>query len=105
MQWGVHSGPHWELLEGFDSGQTQVDHPEDGEMAVWSHPLDVHYLVQALTGWPKLHFQIWSMDIHGEVDLCKNRKANECCSVCVSSWNTNILLMARQVMRPLYVFL
>lgn len=67
----MHSGPHWELLEGFDSGQTQVDHPEDGEMAVWSHPLDVHYLVQALSGWPKLHFQIWSMDVHGEVDLCK----------------------------------
>ena len=73
-QWGLEAGRNWDLLEGFDAGQTQVDQPpasnlpilqpssksfkfelfvlghadlervrQDGEVAVWAHPLDAHY--------------------------------------------------------------
>lgn len=69
-QWGVHAGRSWELIEGLDQGQTQVDCPESsGDMALWAHPIDVHYVCRGLLGWPKLHFQIWSQDIHGRNEL------------------------------------
>jgi hypothetical protein len=71
LQWGVHTGPAIELLEGYDQGQTQADEPADGEMAVWAHPIDVHYLCRGLSGWPKLHLQVWSLDKHGRADICK----------------------------------
>lgn len=51
-------------------GQTQVDAAEDGEMAIFAHPLDVHYVCRGLTGWPKLYFQVWSQDMHGRNDIC-----------------------------------
>jgi B9 domain-containing protein 2 len=69
MQWGVRAGRSWELIEGLDGGQTQVDAPPDGEMAVWGHPLDVHFLCRGLSGWPKLHVQVWSQDAHGRNEL------------------------------------
>lgn len=71
MQWGVVAGRSWELLEGLDQGQTQVDKAPDGEMVVWAHPLDVHYACRGLAGWPKLHFQVWNQDVHGRNDLCE----------------------------------
>jgi B9 domain-containing protein 2 len=69
VQWGMHAGRSWELVEGLDQGQTQTDCPADGDMAVWSHPVDVHYVCRGLLGWPKLHFQIWSQDVHGRNEL------------------------------------
>lgn len=69
LQWGVHAGRSWELIEGLDQGQTHIDCPQDGEMALWSHPVDVHYVCRGLLGWPKLHFQIWSQDVHGRNEL------------------------------------
>lgn len=68
-QWGVHAGRSWELIEGLDQGQTQVDCPQSGDMALWAHPVDVHYVCRGLLGWPKLHFQIWSQDVHGRNEL------------------------------------
>ena len=73
VQWGIKAGRSWDLLEGSDAGQTQVDHPQarpflnigespcrvpllessalaraqEGEAAVWAHPLDVHYTCKA----------------------------------------------------------
>lgn len=69
-QWGIVSGRSWELLEGLEQGQTQVDDAPSGEMVVWAHPVDVHYSCKGLTGWPKLHFQVWSQDVHGRNDIC-----------------------------------
>lgn len=42
-KWGVVSGRMWELLEGLDKGQTHVDFPSEGDLVVWSHPIDIHY--------------------------------------------------------------
>ena len=69
-QWGVSAGRTWELLEGLEEGQTQLTAAADGDMIVWAHPLDLHYACKGLTGWPKLHFQIWSQDAHGRNDIC-----------------------------------
>ncbi|GAQ87688.1 b9 domain-containing protein [Klebsormidium nitens] len=69
-KWGIVAGSNWDLLEGTDQGQTQVDHPPEGEDAVWSHPIDVHYACRGLSGWPKLYFQVWHQDIHGRNDIC-----------------------------------
>ena len=52
-------------------------------MAVWAHPLDVHYLCRGLSGWPKLHIQVWSLDKHGRADICERRagpRSVGCCS-------------------------
>jgi hypothetical protein len=78
-QWGVHAGRSWELVEGLDGGQTQADCPSGGGgggggccgggAAVWGHPLDVHFVCRALSGWPKLHLQIWAQDVHGRNEL------------------------------------
>jgi len=69
-KWGVEVSQNWDKLEGADSGQTHVDHPEEGERAIWAHPIDLHYVCKGLSGWPKLHFQVWHMDVHGRSDLC-----------------------------------
>ena len=61
------------MLEGLEEGQTQLNNAADGDMVVWSHPLDIHYACKGLTGWPKLHFQIWSQDVHGRNDICESR--------------------------------
>ena len=82
-QWGVVAGRSWELLEGLDQGQTHVDSAPDGELVVWAHPLDIHYACRGLSGWPKLHFQVWSQDIHGRNDICECRPhpcLRHCCA-------------------------
>jgi B9 domain-containing protein 2 len=60
----------WELVEGESGGQTHCDYPPEGETSVvWSHPVDAHFAAKSLVGWPKLWFQVWSMDVHGAKDL------------------------------------
>ena len=70
QQWGISAGRTWELLEGLEEGQTQLNQAADGDAVVWAHPIDIHYACKGLTGWPKLHFQIWSQDLHGRNDIC-----------------------------------
>lgn len=69
LQWGVHAGGAWELVEGADGGQTHADAPADGAAAVWAHPLDVHYVCRGLAGWPRLAVQVWAQDAHGRNEL------------------------------------
>mmetsp|Transcript_28035 Transcript_28035/g.72120 ORF Transcript_28035/g.72120 Transcript_28035/m.72120 type:complete len:178 (+) Transcript_28035:349-882(+) len=69
-KWGFAAGTSWELVEGLDDGQTQVNGAEEGDMAVWAHPIDVHYVSRGLTGWPKLYFQVWEQDQFGRNDIC-----------------------------------
>ncbi|KAL5456917.1 hypothetical protein EMCRGX_G034144 [Ephydatia muelleri] len=64
-KWGLSVGSAWEVLEGLQEGQTQVDHPQDGEFAKWSHPIDIHLACKGLQGWPKLYFQVWHEDYFG----------------------------------------
>ncbi|XP_039366912.1 transforming growth factor beta-1 proprotein-like isoform X2 [Mauremys reevesii] len=47
-KWGIHTGGAWKLLSGLREGQTQVDHPQLGDVAYWSHPIDVHFATKGL---------------------------------------------------------
>lgn len=69
-KWGLVVGSAWKVLEGQHEGQTQVDHPQDGGFAKWSHPIDIHLATKGLQGWPKLHFQVWDEDMFGRNSLC-----------------------------------
>ena len=78
-KWTLEAGPNFRVLQGESSGQTQCDmpnvtsrpshatpsglmyaptlphhHPQEGEGAVWAHPLDVHYTLKSIDGWPRL---------------------------------------------------
>lgn len=68
-KWGVHSGGAWRLLSGLKEGQTQVDTPQTGDIAYWSHPIDLHYATKGLQGWPKIHLQVWHQDSFGRCQL------------------------------------
>ncbi|ELV12198.1 Transforming growth factor beta-1 [Tupaia chinensis] len=62
-------GAAWKLLSGLREGQTQVDTPQVGDMAYWSHPVDLHFATKGLQGWPRLHLQVWSQDSFGRCQL------------------------------------
>eukprot|EP01112_Ceratiomyxa_fruticulosa_P004770 TRINITY_DN1530_c0_g1_i4.p1 TRINITY_DN1530_c0_g1~~TRINITY_DN1530_c0_g1_i4.p1 ORF type:complete len:178 (+),score=18.37 TRINITY_DN1530_c0_g1_i4:402-935(+) len=68
-KWSVVTGSNWQLLEGLVEGQTQVDNPLEGKMAVWSHPIDLHYTTRSISGWPKLKVQVWHQDRYGRNEL------------------------------------
>lgn len=52
-----------------ECGQTQVCVcGEDGE-AVWSHPIDVHYITTSLSGWPSLLVEVWAQDSGGRNEI------------------------------------
>jgi len=68
-RWSAVAGGAWERLQGEATGQTQVDNPNDGEMAKWAHPIDLHYATKGIQGWPKLHFQVWHQDGYGRSEL------------------------------------
>lgn len=63
------AGAAWKLLSGVREGQTQVDTPQIGDMAYWSHPIDLHFATKGLQGWPRLHLQVWSQDSFGRCQL------------------------------------
>lgn len=71
-KWKVAMGGGWNIIEGDQEGQTQVDEPTDGSMAYWCHPIDIHMSTKGLQGkkikekqrsklkifilgWPKFH--------------------------------------------------
>jgi hypothetical protein len=39
--------------------------------AVWQHPIDSHYSVSSVQGWPKLGVEVWYEDQHGTLQLGK----------------------------------
>ncbi|CAG09887.1 unnamed protein product [Tetraodon nigroviridis] len=41
-KWGVHTRAAWCPLSGLRGGQTQVDVPQNGKIASWSHTIDLH---------------------------------------------------------------
>ena len=68
-RWQFDYGNMWIPLDGNIDGQTQVDYPSDGNMVVWCHPLDVHFLCKGLQGWPRLLLQVWNIDEIGRLHL------------------------------------
>ena len=44
-------------------------------MAVWSHPIDVHYTLKGIDGWPRLKLEVWGVDSFGRNELGAPRPA------------------------------
>eukprot|EP00485_Elphidium_margaritaceum_P012643 CAMPEP_0202699664 /NCGR_PEP_ID=MMETSP1385-20130828/12874_1 /ASSEMBLY_ACC=CAM_ASM_000861 /TAXON_ID=933848 /ORGANISM="Elphidium margaritaceum" /LENGTH=182 /DNA_ID=CAMNT_0049356655 /DNA_START=24 /DNA_END=572 /DNA_ORIENTATION=- len=62
----VESGDHWDCTGGDQSGQTQVDYPSMFvNKYVWNHPIDLHYFIKSVDGWPKIMFQVGNIDPYG----------------------------------------
>ncbi|KAK1932419.1 B9 domain-containing protein 2 [Phytophthora citrophthora] len=67
-KWRVEYGSRWSHIAGDQFGQTQSDYPStapwtsEPDVAVWSHPIDLHFATSAFQGWPKLLFQVWRAD-------------------------------------------
>lgn len=58
-KFAVEAGDRWEWLAGSQTGQSQTAHAESGsDVAVWAHPLDLHYVAGAMHGWPRLLVQV-----------------------------------------------
>ena len=38
-------------------------------MAVWAHPIDVHYTLKGIEGWPRLKLEVWGVDSFGRNEL------------------------------------
>jgi len=68
-RWSTVAGALWDIIEGEGKGQTQIDHPMDGDIAKWAHPIDIHYITKGIQGWPKLHFQVWHHDSFGRNEI------------------------------------
>ncbi|KAE9027461.1 hypothetical protein PR003_g12747 [Phytophthora rubi] len=67
-KWRVEYGSRWSHIAGDQFGQTQLDYPStapwtsDPDVAVWAHPIDLHFATSAFQGWPKLMVQVWRAD-------------------------------------------
>ena len=38
-------------------------------MALLAHPVDVHYAVKGIDGWPRLRIEVYGVDVYGRVEL------------------------------------
>ena len=38
-------------------------------MALLAHPIDVHYAVKGIDGWPRLRIEVYGVDVYGRVEL------------------------------------
>ena len=46
---------------------------QEEEMAVWSHPIDVHYTLKGIDGWPRLKLEVWG-DSTSQCDVQARRR-------------------------------
>ncbi|EGD82061.1 B9 domain-containing protein 2 [Salpingoeca rosetta] len=67
--WEAIHGAGWRLLRGAGDGRTHVDAPAPDHDVTWAHPLDMHFAVQSMQGWPKLGFKVYHQDDFGRNEL------------------------------------
>ncbi|RNF21158.1 B9 protein domain 2 [Trypanosoma conorhini] len=63
------AGEHWSVVEGRTSGCTHVMHSGEEGNVLWSFPIDIHFTMNSVEGWPKISLQVWSIDKYGRKDL------------------------------------
>lgn len=69
-RWKLIFGGSWKAIEGLTEGFSQLDNPQSGDIAYWSHPVDVHFLTSGVGGWPKIEVEVWKQDKYGRGSLC-----------------------------------
>mmetsp|Transcript_6199 Transcript_6199/g.20339 ORF Transcript_6199/g.20339 Transcript_6199/m.20339 type:complete len:176 (+) Transcript_6199:33-560(+) len=68
-KWFIETGSNFRLLQGLTGGQTHCDYPNADEAAVWGHPIDVHWTLKGIDGWPRLQVEVWGVDQFGRCEL------------------------------------
>jgi len=66
-RWRLEHGKFWGVLEGSTQGHTQTAYCPDGALAVWNHPIDVHYHATSVQGWPKIIVHVTKLDEYGRL--------------------------------------
>lgn len=83
ISYEIVTGTQWKHLEGTEKGTSHVmentPFSNDGLLGsssgggggefAWSLPIDVHYRLSSVQGWPKISVQVWSVDEYGRKDL------------------------------------
>jgi B9 domain-containing protein 2 len=90
-KWKIDKGKHWGVLDGLTDGHTQTAYGPEGVLAVWNHPVDIHYQTTSMQGWPKLIVQIQHLDEYGRVQIIAHGFAHIPCTpgsheITVSCW-------------------
>ncbi|KAI3632070.1 hypothetical protein MIR68_009906 [Amoeboaphelidium protococcarum] len=59
-----NSNNNWVLVEGLTSGATQIDSSAEttNGQAIFAQPIELHYSVKSLRGWPKIIFEVYHID-------------------------------------------
>ncbi|XP_011554947.3 B9 domain-containing protein 2 isoform X2 [Plutella xylostella] len=65
-RYSFQAGPNWTVVSGLPEGQTVSGQLGSSQSAVWSHPLDIHYITKGLQGWPKLLLHVSCLDSIGQ---------------------------------------
>lgn len=65
----AQAGSNFRVLQGSSRGKTHSDYPNDDEAAVWAHPVDVHYALRGIDGWPRLKLEVWGVDSFGRCEI------------------------------------
>ncbi|EAN79018.1 hypothetical protein, conserved [Trypanosoma brucei brucei TREU927] len=65
----IVTGEHWRVVEGHTSGCTHIMESDSCGGIAWCFPIDVHYTMGSVEGWPKISMQVWSVDGYGRKDL------------------------------------
>lgn len=58
---GKYSGSLWKAIEGETEGQT-VTNSNLEEKSIFEHPIDLHFAIRGIAGWPKLSIEVLSVN-------------------------------------------
>lgn len=61
------AGSEWTPLckDALEPQQTQTAYGNPADVYVWSHPIDLHYALSSVVGWPSCIFCVWELDSKG----------------------------------------
>eukprot|EP00400_MALV-I_sp_L67-5_P000985 gene985-1103_t len=51
------------------STQTQTCVPDEDDICVWAHPIDLHYVTSTIASWPRMRLSVYTQDQFGRVDI------------------------------------
>ncbi|XP_018802683.1 PREDICTED: B9 domain-containing protein 2 [Bactrocera latifrons] len=62
-KWSLQSGSAWRLVQGEVAGQTLVSSNRLEQSSDFAHPLDIHLATASIQGWPKLHVEVYAVNV------------------------------------------
>ncbi|ESS30498.1 B9 domain-containing protein [Toxoplasma gondii VEG] len=69
-EFSFEAGNHWlGLCKAADRRhQTQTAYGSVGDVYLWNHPIDLHYAVSSVVGWPRCRISVWKLTNLGTVE-------------------------------------